>query len=278
MKHKIIIQTVLPNAMKLRPPGPEFLAQLRDFINDPANSKLDREMMLGALGEVQSPALAPLLHELYGKQTDPQLRAAAAGGLAMLGAPDGRGPQEQREQSTVGLELIWRSPTSDKDMVLLRSLANGIAVGGAGSGIELLLQAALAPAGKDDARKTAALGALHGADILNSHAVPPLAARLSADNPTGEASKLARDVLLRMVSTPDAARALVAWMQTVDANTTPMARDLVLRTENPEIWQAALNPAVPFRSEAVREAIRAGLAERRAGISVGYPAGTRRGN
>lgn len=265
LKFTVIIQTVLPNAMKQRPPSPEFLGRLRDYIKDPANSKINRGMMIGALGEVQSLATVPILKDLYATSADPVLRAEAASGIAMLGAPNGQGPQEANESSAKSMEQIWLSPASNNDPVMLRSVANGIALLGASSGIEMLLQAALAPNGKDDARKAAALLALRGADILNSHAVPPLAARLSRDNPlTDEASKLASATLVRMQSKA-ADQALAAWLQNSTSASAPLANAIAAHSQNQAVWVNASAPNVPFRSEQNREAIRAGIAAYRAG-------------
>jgi hypothetical protein len=266
MKHQIIFQTILPEAMNARPPSPEFLARLQAYIANPATPDLDRGMLLYALGEVKSGDTARLLLDFATTQTDPRMRNAAAGAVGALGNPNGPAPLEQQENMAPVLEQQWRS--SGNDAVLLRSVASGMAVAGATSSIELLVRAALAPAGQDDARKAAARHALASATILNSHAVPPLAARLAKDDPKDEASQFASGVLVRM-GTTEANQALVAWLQAASAAFAPQARSYAAGSPSAKAWEAALNPAVTFRSEAVREAIRAGLAERRAGTRPG---------
>ena len=160
-------------------------------------------------------------------------------------------------------EQAWREagPGSDD---LLHSVGSSMARVGAPSSIEMLLTAALAPAGQDDMRKQAARDALTGTTILNDHAVPTLAARLSNDAPTNEASQLAGNILFKMQG-PVANQALVAWMENADVSAAPLALELATNGQSPEIWQAALNPAVPFRSEQNRLAIRQGLVAYHAG-------------
>jgi hypothetical protein len=130
--------------------------------------------------------------------------------------------------------------------------------------MEMLLTAALTPAGQDDMRRQVARDALIGTTILNRHAVPLLAARLSNDTPTNEASQLAGSILFKMQGEV-ANHALVTWVQNADASAAPLALELTTGGQSPEIWQAALNPSVPFRSEKNREAIRKGLAAYHAG-------------
>jgi hypothetical protein len=60
--------------------------------------------------------------------------------------------------------------------------------------------------------------------------------------------------------TEPATEALVAWLQTADASAATLAWEYTSQTAYPKIWQAALDPAVPFHSEQNREAIRKALA------------------
>ncbi len=99
--------------------------------------------------------------------------------------------------------------------------------------------------------------------MFNPNAVPPLAARLASQPVGSSGSKLVSDRLAR-ITTPAAAKALLNWLQEVDESASAMAHDYVVATTSPaqlQVWESALNPAVPFRSEKNREAIRGGLAE-----------------
>jgi hypothetical protein len=62
---------------------------------------------------------------------------------------------------------------------------------------------------------------------------------------------------------------LVAWLQNANASAAPLVHDYMLPTQHAEIWEAALDPSVSFRSEANREAIRAGLAQLKASRTFG---------
>lgn len=253
LKHKSL-STILTGELHERTPSAEFLAQLRAFINDPANSQLDRAVLVSVLGDAQRKETAEMLLDMAAKPPAPELKNNVLGSLGMAGALN-----NQDESLSPTYERAWRE-TARGNEDLLRSVACSMAGLGSASSLELVLNAALAPDGQDDARKHAALYALAAVTILNDHAVPPLAARLSNDTPTNEASRLAAGALARMVGTPSN-RVLVAWMQAATA-AAPLAHKLALGTQSPAIWQAALDPSVPFRSEQNRAAIRAALNER----------------
>ena len=136
---------------------------------------------------------------------------------------------------------------------------------GASSSIELLLSAALAPDGQDDVRRDVAAWALK--KVYTGNAVPPLAAALQK-NPVGSrANRLAFNTLAQIVG-KEAPQAVMNWLQTTDSSAAPMATQWATNARHSkqlEAAQAALDPAVPFRSETNREALRAGLAAYRAG-------------
>ena len=250
-KHGILV-TTLTSAMADRPPSPEFLAQLEAFVNDSSNTLLDRQIILGVLGGVQRPETVDLLMKQSANAASSELRNSALASLATTGIMN-----DQDESLAPKFEEAWRS-TSNADQ--LRSTARALAQLGAASSMELLLTAALAPDGTDDAHRQAARYVLASTTIQNDHAVPPLAARLSTETPTDGASQLAGGVLARMVgAVPN--RALLAWMQKASA-ATPVARVLALSTQSPAIWQAGIGPSEQFRDEQNREAIKAALATR----------------
>ena len=237
-----------------RPPSPEFLAQLEAFVNDTSNTLLDRQIILDVLGGAQRPETVDLLMKVSANSSSPAMKNSALASLATTGMMN-----DQNENLAPKFEQAWRSTRNADE---LRSTARALAQLGAASSMELLLTAALAPDGTDDAHKQAARYVLASTTIQNDHAVPPLAARLSNEAPTNEASQLAGGVLARMVgAVPN--RALLAWMQKASA-AAPVARALALNTQSPAIWQAGIAPSVPFRAEQNREAIKAALATRQA--------------
>lgn len=245
------IASQLGGVLRNRPPSPEFLRQMRDFIVDNSNSKLERGMLLGALTFAATKQTEETLIEIATTASDDVTRSAM-GSISTLGTNFGGANQEELAPA---LEQLWR----DSHYQTMRlSVAKAMAQVGAPSSIELLLTAALAPNGQDDERKKEALYALESANILNENAVPPLAARLSNEAPESEASKLASSTLARMTVRP-AANALVAWLQTADGSAATLAQEYATNTQFPEIWQTALNSAIPFNNEQNRDAIRVGL-------------------
>jgi len=128
--------------------------------------------------------------------------------------------------------------------------------------MEALLKDALGSDGQNDAKKRAASYGLEVATILNDKAVPPLSARLSAENPMSEASKLALRTLAKM-QTVAANQASLSWAQNANTGAAKAIFALASNTQKPEIWQASLSSM--FLSEDNRQAIRSGLAARAAG-------------
>jgi hypothetical protein len=252
------LSTILTGALHERTLSPEFLAEMRAFINDPANSEQDRAVLVSVLGEAQRKETTEVLLDMADHPPAKEIEPNVLASLGMAGILN-----NQDESLSPTYERVWREAGPGNED-LLRSVACSMARLGAPSSMEMLLTAALAPAGQDDARKRAARYALAAVTVLNDHAVPTLATRLSNDTPTGEASQLAVTILFKMQGAI-ANQALVAWVQNANASAAPLALDLVTNGQSPEIWQAALSPAVPFRSEQNRQAIRQGLAAYRAG-------------
>jgi hypothetical protein len=239
--------TLLGFAMHDRVPSPEFLAQLRSFIYNPANSELDRGVLIVALGFAARNETLEMLLDMVAHPPSKELLSSSLSAI-------GTASLNRDESLTPFYERVWREAGSgDKD--LLKNIACSLGRLGTPSSMEMLLTAAFAPNGQDDVRKQAALFGLSWADILNDKAVPPLAARLSNDAPSGEASRLAASILFKMQTT-DANQALLTWIQHTDASNAKTASKLATETQHPEIWRAALDPSVTFRSERNREAIR----------------------
>jgi hypothetical protein len=250
-KTRYIFLDALPEAMKKRLPGQAFLEQLKRLINNNDASESERLFSIDALGRAQRQETAALLLELAATtRSDPTMHWEVGDAISELGRAG--------EKFIPLLEQQWHDPNNDHDRQMLAQLAHGMVLADSPSSLELLLDAALMPDGKDDVRKQAANRALDPGRISNLKSILPLAARLSADDPTSEASQLASFMLLN-VKGPAATQALVAWMQKVGDDAAPLARQLALGSLEPKIWEAALKPEVPFHSEKVRAAIRAGL-------------------
>jgi hypothetical protein len=246
--------------MRERTPSPEFFAQMKEFITNSSNPTHERGMLIGALGASSTADTANFLISLATTLPDKQMREYAASNIVTTDGP-------MHENLAPVLEQFWRQST---DEVIVRSMACQMAQVGAASGIELLLSAALANGGTDDVRKDAAQYALSSTkiSILNPHAVPPLAVQLANLPPTSVNSIFVQKILVKM-TIPEATQALVVWLRNTDATAAPLVHDYVLATQHSELWQAALNPAVPFRSEANREAIRTSLAQLKASRTFG---------
>ncbi len=251
--------TGLTGEIRARTPPPEFFALLRGFIEDSSNSKLERQILIGGVGEAATKQTVEFFINLRQTATDPEVRGWALGGLAGIG----RVGTESGAQLVAPLEKLWRD-TSDPQVLM--TIANPLAEIGAASSVQFLLDAALAPPGKDDARKAAAQNALRQID--HESATPPVAALLAQSAVGSPNAKLAGDILVH-IGGAAAGTALVNWLQVADDRAAPQAREWVSNTKAPilsDIWQAATGAQFSFRSEKVREAIRTRLAERRAGI------------
>lgn len=227
------------------------------FIANPANSDFERHLLIGALESAATKETVELLLHVAKTAPDEKFRKAAA---TLSGV--GSNSLTEREVSPL-LERTWRETS---DPILLTSTAAGMAKIGTPNGVELLLSAALATDGRDKARQQTAYYALQ--EVSRREAVPPLAARLTDQPPTSEAVKLVAPILAR-TSGPAGQEALVNWLRNRPENAAPLVHDLIrqqIRTDPFEsAWATAVDPAVPFKNEENRKAIREALDAYRAG-------------
>jgi hypothetical protein len=255
----------LASMMRARTPPTEFFEKMREIIASNQYSNLERGMLVGVLGAAQTRESVEVLLEVASTLTDGELKQSAILAVRRVGGLWGDGIFH--EELSPLLERVWRE---SRDQELLVSVAVAMAEVGASSAVELLVNSVLNDAGRNNVRARAASGALGFATILNPQAVPPLAAVLTFQPPGSDASKLASDTLAAM-GIPAAGQALLAWLQHADESAAPLARRYVVGARTPamiEIWEASLSPNVAFRSEKIREAVRQGLAEKRAGTRL----------
>jgi hypothetical protein len=254
------LQTTFADAFLNKQPSPEFLEHLYGFLINSSTSKSERDLLLGALRYASTKETVDLLLRVANTAPEQKIREAASG-LAGVGA-QGRGGS----QLSPALERVWRD-TKNPD--LLRSTAVSMARIGTPSGIELLLSAALTPDSKDQTRQIAAQDALLQVD--KPEAAPPLAARLANQPPASEVVQLVAPILVRNPA-PAAQEALVGWLRSRPENAAPLVdhliRQRIIVDPFQSAWATALDPAVPFRNEENRQAIRAALAAYRAGRTL----------
>ncbi len=258
-RKQLHLQTVFSNALMAKKPSPEFLEQMYGFITNSANSEFERHLLIGALESASTKETVELLLRVAKTAPDEKFRKAAA-------TLSGVGSNSLTEREVLPqLERTWKETS---DLTLLRSTAAGMAKIGAPSSIELLLSAALATDGQDKTRQQVAYYALQ--EVYKREAVPPLAARLKDQQPMSEAVKLVAPVLARISDAP-ASKALVEWLQGRNENAAPLIHDLIrqrwLGDPFQSAWAAALDPAVSFKNEENRKAIREALDAYRAGRS-----------
>jgi hypothetical protein len=250
------LQTTLAGALTEKPASPEFLKQLRAFLTDRSNSYFERQLLIGALESASTKETVDLLINVANSSSEQEIKESA-GNVAAVGNL-GRG----RSELSPALERVWRESKNPNELL---STASSMAKIGTPSGIDLLLSAVLSPDGRDKARLDAAQRALQ--EIYFPNAVPPLIARLANQSPMSTNAKLVAPILVK-IGDAAAGKVVVSWLQNTNENAAPLIEDLIRQRTLGEpmlsIWAAALDPAVPFRSEQNREAIRAGLAAYRA--------------
>ncbi|MEI7821398.1 MAG: hypothetical protein WCK55_10805 [Verrucomicrobiota bacterium] len=251
------LQTTFSNAFLRKKPSPEFLEQMYGFVTNPANSQFERDLLIGALEGAATKESVELLLRIAKTAPEEKTRQSAA-------TLSGVASNSLTERDVLPLlERTWRETSNP---TLLRSTSAGMAKIGTPSGIELLLSAALATDKRDKARQQAAYSALQ--ETYRDDAVPPLAARLANQPPDSEAVKLVAPVLAR-IGDATAGKALVDWLRGRNENAAPLIDDLIrqrwLRNPFEAGWAAALDPAVPFKNEENRKAIREALDAYRAG-------------
>jgi HEAT repeat protein len=252
------LQTTFSEALKLKNPTPEFLEKIRLFLSDESNSEFERDLVFGALGEASTPETVKLLAELAKSSPSESVRDAASGSLGTVGSRGGGG-----SKLSPTLDKVW---SDSSDEVLLASVALSMVEIGTRDSVELLLSSALETTGKDKVRMETAKSVLR--KVHSKEAVPPLAARLQNQSTTSAPAMLVAPILVR-IGDDAASIAVVNWLKDQSEVATPLIKNLVLQQTRSDTmlnaWEAALLPAVPFRNEKNREAIRVGLAEYRAG-------------
>jgi HEAT repeat protein len=252
------IQVAMVELLREGKAGPDFLSQLREHIENPGNSHLERGMLLGVLADAGTKeAVDVLLYEIT-HLPDVGLRETATRMIDLLRPKD-------PESVAPLISRVW---VGSVDSRFLQSAA--IAMGSMGSprSIELLLSAASVPDGADDVRRSAALLGL--SKVYRDEAVPLLSRALET-NPIGSrVNTLAFKTLTQIADNAlrpgewPAAKALVGFIANADERAAPMAYDWIVRTSHEShvgLAKAALNPSISFRSEANRDALRRGLAD-----------------
>lgn len=249
---------ILADEIQNRKPDPVFLKKLQEFIESEEPSELERGMMLDALHEAGTKETGELLLHEATTLKNTKVRGTAINCLSMLG-----NTARIRDKGEID-QALTRAWKATNDPGLMAATARSMARIGSADSVELLLAAALAPDGQDDERRSSADYALRKVCIFES-AVPPLAVVLEK-NPVGSrGNTLAFEILTHLG--PEAQKAVMKWLQTTDASAAPLATKWAISNRAGEVQkfaQAALDPAVPFRSEENRQAIRAGLEAYRA--------------
>jgi hypothetical protein len=254
------IATTLAQSIRERKPTAGFFAQIREFAINPANPRLERIEVIAVLSNAATRESLELLVDLSTSIADPDIRRVASESVGRVGALRGDG-----NALSSSLERVWRESS---DNAMLVSVASSLAKIGAPSGIELLLASALKSDGRDN-RLTAAQSALQ--EVYLPNAVPALASRLANQPSTSAPAKVVAPILAN-IGDVTAATAVVSWLQGQTEDASPLIQDLVVQRTRTEqmlaAWSAALDPAVSFRNEQNREAIRAALAVYRAGRTL----------
>lgn len=255
---QLAIQSALAFEVRKRKTDDSFILRLRKFVAEENGSTAgqigERMVALGVLGGFPTRETIQVMIELVPSLRDPEVRATLLNYIGRAGAiwDDGTYHNEMGRP----LEEAWNQSS---DQELLSNLAKAMAELGAPDCIELLLGAALGENGVDQNRQQYARQVLP--KIFAGNAVPPVAARLSVTAPKSDASQTAAQILSK-IGDATAAHALINWLRASDGSAASFIPELVTRSATPlllDAWQAALQPEVTYRSEANREAIRAGL-------------------
>lgn len=244
--------------MKERPVPPELYKKMKAMIHDPFYSLDERGDILGTLSVVNTLEATKILIDEATTQTDAEMKQKAIFAIANLS-------ESNNEAIAALLEPLWKE---SNDPLMLKSVAKAIGTIGKASSVEMLFNAVLA--GHRDLHDERASAAWNGLRLAyTENAIPPLAAALEKNPPGSRASQLALDTLAHIVNpAPDGGaspRTVIKWLQTADSSAAPSAKEWVGKSQQIKAAQAALDPSVPFRSEANREALRAGLDAYRAG-------------
>lgn len=249
------IVTLWGYTISQRAPSPEFYKKMKAIMADASYSIQERGQLIGVLSIAATKETADILIYEATHQTDKDLKAMATFAIRSLGE------NSYNEAISIALEPLWKE---SNDPQMLASVARSMGRIGAPSSVQLLLSAAMVPDGSDDVRRDKAWSGLR--EVFTGNAVPPLATMLSA-NPVGSrANTLAFDTLSQ-IGDKEGPQAVMKWLQTADKSAAPLAKAWAIHarhTSQVEVAQAALDPAVPFRSEENRKALREGLDSYRA--------------
>jgi hypothetical protein len=246
------LQGRLTGALMGKKYAPDFIERMKRFVMDAANSKLERGLVTSAFASARTKEGAEFVLWVVANHTDLEVRAGAISNIRGLGGSQPYLPAM--------IEPLWRE-SNDAD--LLKAVAEALAREGAPSSIELLLPAVAASDGEDDKRRMAAFWAVP--KIYTANAVPALESAMKNTPPGSKMNAIALSTL-GQIGDKSAARAVINWLQVADKSAAPLVADWVGRASgsgNLPAAEAALNPAVSFRSEENREAIRAALAAQR---------------
>jgi hypothetical protein len=233
------------------PPSPAFLREVRTFLEDTANPKEQRELVFRSIAATRfAPVPLHFLMQLATMSQNPELKQAAVQCLS-------------REEEQWAFAQVW---CESNDEHLLAAVATSMAQFADSEeiidpeDIELLLDAALATNPEDPIRTALAQQAVR--KITKVEAVPALAARLAGQSAMSNGGKALASVLARLGG-EDAGKAIVSWLQKSEEDATPFIETIGPCPRDPELkaaYTAALDPAVAFRNEKNREAIRTYLA------------------
>ncbi|MEZ5324995.1 MAG: hypothetical protein R3F19_08020 [Verrucomicrobiales bacterium] len=222
---------------------------MKQFVLDGSNSILERGLLTSAFGGAHTKESAEFVLWAVANQTEPELKLTALSNLSGLGGAHPYLPAM--------IEPLWRE---SQEADVLKAVAMAMAGEAAPSSVELLLDAAAAPEGQDDMRRSAASRALPR--IYRADAVPPLASALEKSAPGSRLNTIAL-YTISQIGDESAAQAVIGWFQGADSSAAPLVATWLGRAtalSHQKAAQSALNPSVPFRSEENREAIRVKLA------------------
>jgi hypothetical protein len=248
------VGNILAESLRMRPPEPEVYAQIKAFIENTANP--ERGQVLTILGETRTRESLELLIQEATNLPAGNLKKTASALIVRASNLVGDGKDKRRQDElSPPLNSIWHV-SHDKE--LLSSTAIAMARLGAPHSIELLLGSALGDGNQEDGRPSWARMMLIEA-TYKKEAVPPLAARLTNQAANTETAKLIVPTLVRIGDTT-AAKVVIEWLETTNSSAEPFVSELIVRYTRTvpmlAAWKAALNPAVRFHDDRIREAIR----------------------
>ncbi len=246
---QMMIQTAMSGLIRKRTPPPQFFTQIKAFIENGSNSKLERGMAIGVLALAATKESADLLIDEAINQQDKDLKDEAIHAIGALG------DRSQDEALIPALEKLWKGSHDQQTLAYTAIAMAGI---GKATSVQMLLDAAFAPQDKDN-RKGAAFGALD--EIRSVNAVPPLADLFNKSASTSVEFEMTGGILVR-IGDATATQALITRFEKLDDSDAVKVGSWIHGAQVPTLrkgLEAVIDPAIPFHSEKVREAIRAGL-------------------